>query len=139
MVVQSVNRLEKTGALDNKTFQYGGTAMGTKKSKIKKVDGEKQTINTEPNEKEMLRNWLLSYTSQKNSAAKLVTLALMQQGGASIKELQDICKAYAEKQPKPQSWGVKRTSELTSHFRWLRGKSYNVTLDEKTQKYELNI
>ena len=106
--------------------------MATKKSK-------KQVVNTEVNETEVRRAWLQSFTAPKSSASRLCTLALTKNGGVTIDELKTICKQYAQNNGNKQKWGTSKTSDLTSHFRWLRGKGYTIKQDEKSQKYSLTV
>jgi len=110
--------------------------MKTKKSTAKKIE----KINTEPDEKEIRSSFLKSYTSTKSSAARLVTLALMQKDGSTVAELQNICREYAGKQSKPQKWGCSKRSDISSHFLWLRNRhGCKVELNEKTQRYTLTV
>ena len=104
-----------------------------RKNTSKKQDAVK--IDTTPNEKEIRKAWLQSFTSTKNSASRLCTLAL--QKGATISELKKIASEYASKQSKPQKWGSKN-SDITSHFRWLKAKGFNVTSDD-SGKYRLTV
>ena len=105
--------------------------MATKKTAKKHA----VKIDTTPNEKEIRKAWLQSFTSTKNSASRLCTLPL--QKGATISELKKIASDYASKQQKPQKWGSKN-SDITGHFRWLQNKGYTVTSDD-SGKYTLTV
>jgi hypothetical protein len=126
--------VKKTGPITSNS-KIGDLVM-SKKASAKKESKKVEKINTEPDQKEILSSWLDNYCSQKNSAAKLCTLALRK--GTTLSEMQTICKDFASKQSTPQKWGTSKNSDLTGHCRWLKSKGYSVTVSD-SGKYHLEV
>ena len=113
-------------------FHKGDQIMKTKKTTAKKIE----KIDTTPDEKQIREAWLKNYVAPKNTAARLCTQALLK--GTTLAEMKKICKEYAEKNNSQQTWGISKTSDLTSHCRWLKARGFSISVSD-SGKYQLSV
>ena len=114
-----------------------------KKSSVKKAEKKVEVKKVETptaSKEEVAKSWLNSYctfTDETATAAKLVTHRLLNGGGATLKELGDICRSYAKQKGNSQKWGTstKGSGDLKSHFRWVSQRG--IKIECRGDKYQI--